>query len=590
MNRADVLRRAQRALGASVLASGILSTGAFAALPASLDRIPTDALAVVVSPSVDRLDKNAAALLTAIEMPAVTSPAQLLSVVGLSRGIDTTKPVALALMAGDLGGDLPPAVLLLPVSDYAAVAQSLRADDPSGKITSGMVEGEAVYIKQVPGGYAAISPVRTVLESFSGDGGLLGAHEKNLGAMGVRVVEASDAALIANIPALAPLIGPGLENFRNGMLPMLAAQGGLGADAMENSPIDLALKNFLRDGQVGVLGLRASGMGLSATLSATFKPDSELARIFESGGNSAPLMGRLPDAPFLYAYALDLSGATARTLIGNAKELRASAVQEGQDPEPAMPGVMTLIDNLSGQSGMVMPNPAGLMGGLLARGVYFYESPSPDAVIDGYRTILTDLNGRTVNGLSYSGVVKDGSKVGDREVVGYSLRAQAAPGSMAANSMGMIFGPAGGPSGFMGKAGGGVVVTTAPDQGLMSLAMSAAGGAKTLGENRMLKQVQANLPEKRMFEAYISPRPILDQAMPFLAMMGQPIDQGAVPAELPPIGFSVSAEGGAMRFDTFVPAPVIKTGVAIGQSLQSMMGQRGGNNGAPAQPQNNPPF
>jgi hypothetical protein len=44
-----------------------------------------------------------------------------------------------------------------------------------------------------------------------------------------------------------------------------------------------------------------------------------------------------------------------------------------------------------------------------------------------------------------------------------------------------------------------------------------------------------------------------------------------------------------MRFDTFVPAPVIKTGVAIGQSLQSMMGQRGGNNGA-QQPQNNPPF
>ncbi len=587
MNRADVLRRAQRALSASILASGILSTGAFAALPASLDRIPTDALAVVVSPSVDRLDKNAAALLTAIEMPAVTSPAQLLSVVGLSRGVDTTKPVAIALMAGDLAGDVPPAVLLLPVSDYAAVAQSLQADDTSGKIASGAAAGEPIYIKQVPGGFAAISPVRAVLERFSGDGGLLGAHEKNLGAMGVRVVESSDAALIANIPALAPLIGPGLEQFQQGMLPMLAAQGGLGAGAMENSPIDMAMKNFLRDAKVGVLGLRASGMGLSATLSATFQPDSELARIFESGGNSAPLLGRLPDSPFLYAYAFDLSSATSRTLINNAKELRATAVEPGSDPEPTMPGIMGLIDNLSGQSGMVMPNPAGLMGGLLARGVYFYESPSPDAVIDGYRTILSDLNGRTVNGLSYSGVVKNDAKVGDRQVVGYSLRAQAAPGSMSASSMGMIFGPAGGPSGFMGKAGGGVVVTTSPDQGLMVMAMDAAGGAKALSGNRMLKQVQANLPEKRMFEAYISPRPILDQAMPFLAMMGQPIDQGAIPAELPPIGISISAEGGAMRVDTFVPAPVIKTGVSIGQTLQAMMGQRGGNAG---QGQNNPPF
>src|SRR5690606_36246279 len=203
----------------------------------------------------------------------------------------------------------------------------------------------------------------------------------------------------------------------------------------------------------------------------------------------------------------------ARTIIAKADEMRKQAVAVGMEAPPEMPGVMALVENLAGQAGMVMPNKAGFMGGLLARGVYYYESPSPDAVIDGYRRILTDLNGKTINGLSYSGVFNaDSTTIESRKVSGYSLRMQAAPGSMAAG-MGMIYGPAGGPSGFMGKAGQGVVVTTTPDQELMMTAMTAAEGKSALAANAMVKQVQANLPGERVFEMYISPRPILDQAM-----------------------------------------------------------------------------
>ncbi|MGP1309543.1 MAG: hypothetical protein ACTS27_05020 [Phycisphaerales bacterium] len=589
IKHAVIRRPSPRTLGAGLLAAGLLASSAWAELPSSLDRVPTDALAVVVAPSVDRLDKNAAALLTALEMPAVTSPAQLLSVVGLSRGIDTGKPVALALMAGDLGGDVPPALLLLPVSDYAAVARSLSADNEGGDLATGLAAGEQIYIKQIPGGYAAVSPVRSVLEKYTGDGGMLGAHRTNLGAMGVSVVENADAALIANIPALRPLIEPGIEQIKQNALPFMN-QGGFGPDMMENSPFEQIAENFLRDAKVGVLGLKASGMGLTTTLAANFTEGSELAQIFQGGGDSARLLSKLPQgtdaSPAMLAYAIDLTSPVARTMISRAKELQDAGMAAGQQASPAMPGATALLDNLTGQSGVIMKNPAGLTGGLLARGTFYYESSSPDAVLQGYETLLNDLDGESANGLNYSATYKaDTTTIGDRKVSAYSLRAQARPGSMA-GGMGMIYGPTGGPSGFLGKVDKGVVATTTPDQSLMTGALDAAGGKNSLAGDRMLSQVQRNLPEKRVFEAYIMPRSILDQALPFLAMMGQPIDANAIPQALPPIGASMSADGGAMRFDVFVPAPVIKAGVAVGQSLQDMIPQNGAGNGAG----NNPPF
>lgn len=575
-------RRAQHTLGAGFLASSLLTaSAASAALPASLDRVPTDAMAVVVAQSVDRLDKNAAALLTAIEMPTVTSPAQLLSVVGLSRGIDTAKPVALVLTSGDMGGEVPPALLLLPVSDYAAVATSLGATDTTGALSAGTAAGEAVFIKKIDGGYAAISPMRSVLEKFTGDSGMLAAHEKALGAMGVSVVENSDAALIANIPALAPMLEPGMEQLKGRLGALTMMQGGM-AQGLQNSPLDMAMTNFVRDGKVGVLGLKATGMGLTASLAATFEEGSELANIFKGGGDATPLLKKLPNVPFLVAYAVDVSSPVARTIINNTNELRALS----DTPQaPAMPGIAAFVENLSGQSGMIMPNPAGFMGGLLARGMAFYATPAPDALVDQFSTVVTGLNGKTINGLSYSGVFNANSTmVGAQQVSGYSLRMQAAPGSMA-SGMGMIYGPSGGPSGFVANTGTGVLVTTTPDQALMSIGLAAAAGKNTLEANRMLSQVQSNLPARRIFEAYISPRSILDQAMPILAMMGQPLDQGAIPAEIPPVGMSISADGGSMRFDAFIPAPVIKTGISIAQSLQGLIPQRGGQ-----ADDNNPPF
>lgn len=588
IHRLSVRRRAPRTLAASLFATALASSGA-SALPESLDRVPTDALAVVVAPSVERLDKNVGSLLAAIEMPAVTSPAQLLSVVGLSRGINMARPVALVLMPGDLAGEVPPALLLLPVSDYAAIAQSLGAD-AGGAIAQGNAAGETIFIKRIPGDYAAVSPLRSILERYSGDAGLLNAHRAALGPTGVGVVEQADAALIANVPALAPILAPAIDNARNQLRALTAMNPAMGPGAnLDNSPIELALRNFLRDGQTGVLALRASGMGLTATLSATFKPNSELAGIFAAGGNSTELLAKLPDQPFMLAYAVDASAPTARTILANAEALAAQNPLAAEQVK--VPGIQSLRDSLTGQAGMILPNPAGLMGGVLARGVYYFASPNADAVISSYRSTIEELNGKSVAGLNYTGAFnQDSTTVAGRKVSAYSIRVQSAPGSLMASPMATIYGPSGGPSGFIGKTPGGAVVTTQPDQRLMDTAVNAAEGkGNPLAANRVLRQVQSNLGPNRVFEGYFSIKPVLDQVTPFLAMMGQPLDPNSVPAELPPIGLSVSSADAAMRADIFLPAPVIKTGAALAEIVQGFIPagagpQNQGNN------RNAPPF
>src|SRR5690606_38305809 len=115
------------------------------------------------------------------------------------------------------------------------------------------------------------------------------------------------------IPALAPMLEPGLAQMQEQMRMFTAMQGGM--QGLENNPGEQMVRSVLRDGKTGVLGLKASGMGLTASVATTFKEGSELAQIFEGGGDASPLLARLPDAEFLFAYAVDLSSPVARTII-----------------------------------------------------------------------------------------------------------------------------------------------------------------------------------------------------------------------------------------------------------------------------------
>jgi hypothetical protein len=43
-----------------------------------------------------------------------------------------------------------------------------------------------------------------------------------------------------------------------------------------------------------------------------------------------------------------------------------------------------------------------------------------------------------------------------------------------------------------------------------------------------------------------------------------------IPEKLPPIAGAISAESGSVRLSMVIPAPVIKTGITLGEAIQEM--------------------
>ena len=551
-----------RRAGVCVALLALVSVGARAELPAALDRVPADAMAVIAMPSMERFDRNVSMLITATGMPQLSTPTQMMRMAGFGAGVDMSRSMAVMLAAGHMDADVPPAVMLLPVSDYGAMLAGFGAQGGDG-ITAFMAAGERMYAKQIAGGYAAISPMRDLLEGFDGAEGNLGAHAIRIGASGAEVASTSDIVVIADSAALSALMGAGMAPDL-GMLmgPLGGGLGGLGG-------VDGMLKSVLDESSAIVLGMRAGSMGMHMDAAAQFKRGTSRYEAFSGKGDSSGLMKRLPGDPFLLAFAMDTSDPRIRTLFAGG---------EGA-AQMAGPAMLAMMDKSDGQAGAVYPNPAGLFGGVLARGVVFYAAKDPAGFAQVYRDSLAEMDGVVANNLQTTTSFNAGAaEVEGVKLDSYSMRVTGAPGMGVPSPMAMFYGPAQGPNGHMARVDGGVYATTTPDTALMGKAIRASKGAGSMGDDKTLRQVADMLPRGRFAEGYLGVKQVMDQAMPFLAMMGQQVNV-QIPQDMPPVGAAAVSEGGGMRLSVFVPAPVIKTSVEFGQSMGGMMGAPRGNNG-----------
>jgi hypothetical protein len=74
----------------------------------------------------------------------------------------------------------------------------------------------------------------------------------------------------------------------------------------------------------------------------------------------------------------------------------------------------------------------------------------------------------------------------------------------------------------------------------------------------------------------------MDMVLPLIAMTGMQVPAGAMPEKMAPIGMAISTDDGSARATMFVPAGVIKVGVALGEGFQQM--QQNGNDGGEVAP------
>lgn len=547
------------------LSVGLLA-GVAAAIPPVLEKAPSDAVFVIAVPNPDKMQKSIQSLTTATELPLpLPGVSDTLAMMGVHGGVATDKSLALVVMGvPDDEDDEPKILALVPVTSYADFLDNFGVKPgAAGGIDEFEVEGEAGFARDIGGGYAVMSNIRDLVADYKpGDGRL----KADMGPVGERLADTSDLVIVANVGAAMPAMKAAAARAGEGLGDQLGMMGIEAGAAAENPMAQWLADQFADSAKVVVGGLKAGGLGLSLEMAASFKEGSAMAGMFATRGNANALMGRLPGAPFLLAGALDTSSP------GVKKFFKSVAEKAGEMGAAEGSGLFSSgLADADGQAFTIGMSPTMLMGGgVLTNTVQFTKAADPDAALASVKSEMTALHGRTIEGMTYEFTYKEGgAKVGERTVDSWQLKMQS-DGSdpMAMQAMSMIFGPSGGPGGYISKVDGGLVRTYARNSKLMGDALDAAAGkGQSLGADPALAQVASQMPAGRIAEAYIGIKNILDMVLPMAAMFGVQMDLENLPETLPPIGLSIGGESGSAHLSVFLPAPVLKTIATIAEGL-----------------------
>ncbi|MBX3402900.1 MAG: hypothetical protein KF699_05740 [Phycisphaeraceae bacterium] len=549
------------------LSLGLLA-GVSQAIPPALEKAPSDAVMIIAVPNPDKMQKNLQSLTTATELPLpMLGISDALAMLGIHGGVATDKSLAIAVMSipDENDDEAEPKILaIVPVTSYADFLDNFGAKPgAAGGIDEFEVEFEPAFARDIGGGYAAMSNDRALVADYKpGDGRL----KAEMGAVGERLADTSDVVIVMNVAAAMPAMRAAAARAGEGLGDQLGMMGVDAGAAAENPMAQWVSEQFMDSAKVMVGGLKAGGLGLSLEMSASFKEGSLMADMFATRGNANALMGKLPNAPFLLAGALDTAAPGVKkffkTIADKSKEMGAAE----------QPGLFTnAMTESDGQSFAIGMSPTMLMGGgLLTNTVQYTKAANPDAAIASIKADLGALNGKTIEGMTYEFTYKDGgAKVGDKNVDSWQLKMQS-DGSdpMAMQAMAMIFGPSGGPGGYLSKVDGGLVRTYARNSKLMGDAMGAASGkGPSLASDAALAQVASQMPQGRVAEAYIGIKNILDMVLPMAAMFGVQMDLDELPETLPPIGLAIAGEGGSAHLSVFLPSPVLKVVATMAEAM-----------------------
>lgn len=575
----------RRAFASPLLAFAALvipaAQSALGALPPVLDRVPADALGVIAAQSLERVDKGARDLLGAIEMPAMSTPAQVLAVMGLGDGLDMTRSAAIAVVpaapAPDAAVDAPPYHFLafVPTTDFAALLASFQPKPAAAGVQAIQVNGQSVFAKAIGDGYALLGDAEAVVADFQGAGGNLAAHKAAMGDVGARVADASDLFLVLT-PAAMQTLAEQIMTQAQGQMQMAAMMAGGDAQKMQQGmqAAQAFVTNVVGQASATIVGVRAGALGARFDFAVNFRAGTDAANAFQIRGDSNRLLRQAPDQPFLFAAAGDYSSPAIKDLFH-----KATAVAGGGAPAEAA----AAVDAADGQALAVYTTPGGLLTGLFANAVEFTATKDPAALIASTKQLLEGM-GQQADALFAGAFTENALEVAGVKVDQWSLTMRAPAGGFGPQQqiVGALFGQMG-ISGYMAPVKGGVVRTIAKDAATLekAIALINNGAGPSLAQNALIAGVASQLPDGRTAEGYVNVGELLRQALVMAATFIGQVNLDA-PANLPPVGLSVTTDAGGARCTMFAPAPVIQTVVKVAQVVKQM--QAGGDNGG------KPPF
>ncbi|MEM9166748.1 MAG: hypothetical protein AAGB48_06955 [Planctomycetota bacterium] len=573
------MQRALTALAATMVAG--LPCSMAAAQPEALSRVPADAPLIVSISSVSGFFAQAEALTNAIDQADAAAGLGMASDMFQMPGIDPQGSAAIVFSSLEGLDDQPepPVVALVPVTDYAQVVTNLGGTGQGLEIVQ--FEGEDVFIKDIGDGFAAIAPTRDLLEGFtpaddSGDD-----HEAAIGETGEDLLESSTIVVIADVASFAPAMLEGWQQASQqmAMFGQMAGQGDQIQQQIET--MTTIIETFGRDGERGMLGLGADDNGISIELAASFKQGSEIAGFFQETGEATDLTEMLPGGPYLFAMAFDTSSEGIRQLLLNSAEM---------NPQGQIPGLnpAQFVEGSNGFAQVFGMNPVGLMGGLFVNTTAVMDVEDANGFIANLGDSLRAANGQQATGMTLTTNFADApEQIEGAEAYRWSVKMLPDLNDPNAQQMQMmmpmLFGPSGGPNGYIAAADDETVVMTySTSRDALSGALSAARTGGDLADNALFQAQTARLHDDAVAVAYIDVGSIMRAALPMVAMFADPV-QIEVPDEVHPIAMSLAAEEGSMAFRTVVPQDVIELIISTAESLEGM--NQGGGGGGGGEPQ-----
>lgn len=559
-------------------------------MPEILDRVPAGAAMVVVLDNVGEFHQKAASMAQQLQAGDAAMPLAMVGGMLQSPGLRADGEMAIAFLADENGrldveADSPPMVLLVPVTDYEQFGATFGLEADEGGIGMLEVMGESMYTKSVGAQWAAVSPSRETLDRYDGRAGQLEAHEQWLGTTGERIADATDLLVAVNIDSIAPMLREGVEGMKS-QLEMMGAMMGDQAQNMGQMAelVGTLSEELIRDGQAAIMGVGLGDAGITLDFGAQFEPGSELGLMMDARGGALELLGHMPSSEFLVAMAMDTSSPGAKAMFGRLAEISAELnPQQGE-----LMGMMNISKMIDEQDGIafVMGNPPAIIGGgLLTNTLQFTKTDEPELLLEQNGKMMGEMDGMTQQGITFATTFERGAaQVEGVDLHRWGMKMTFDPAEPSAQQaqmgMMMVFGPAGGPSGFHAAVDNGLITTFSQNTPLMGSAIRAAKAGDGLGQSPAILAAAGHLPENAAMQLFIGTGAIAQQVSGVMAMFGAGVDLGDV-GDLSPISIGAAMQDGGGLVRLHVPADVLELTTRLAEMGQAQQGDAPREGGRP---------
>lgn len=566
---------------ATLLAAGLVAS-ADAGVPDVLTHVPTDTPVYLVVPDLGGLIGDMSAFNQAMAGKLPPEAAQmgmglfLAQSLATQPGVTTNGSAAVLLGLhfepdGGISKRDPDVTMILPIEDLEAFAKGpfmsgQRATFEGDVLTATMPEGETFYMRDL-GSHTVAGPDEDAIKAFTA-GEFDAAHASALAGAGAQALENAGIAAVANIAKLDGLIEQGMRQMEQ-QVNFAAMMGGGDAVLQTFEAVKEAAAALRRDGSVGMMALDITADGIGIDMGAIFKDGTPSAEMFQTEGDTQSLMSALPQTDFLLAYAFDSSGEGLEGIVESMLEMMPMGGEGGA------PGMM--LKGSTGTSGVIGASPAALGGaGLLAKQISYTRADDPQAAVGAMKKAISGMNGQSMMGMSYTTEYSEGgAEVAGAKVDTYAVRSAVDPNAMGGGMMmdpamiqTMMYGMAGGPSGYVAKVDGGYYTTSSRNSALLENAIKAGKGGEGLSTNGKLKQVAGKLQGNRFAEAYFSADQLFNSFGPFAQMLGM-IDRFEPLPAMAPVGMSARGDGQGLVSRFYIPAEVIGFAAEFAQQMEA---------------------